>query len=248
MNRKKFVAQYTHFVQIAMKLAQKAKRNGIEALEDETEDIEEAEKVFKEGLRLIVDKTDPALVDEILTNTITHEKNKYIRLYKTIQKRSVLGIQSGESYHILYKVLCSLAGLTPKEEQQIGMLLLADNGDQPETAILEQTNDIIEDDPELAEAIKNHTFIFEYIARLNDRAIQKILRETDSVDLAKALKAASEEARGRIFKNISKRATVMLKEDMDYMGPVRRSDAEEAQQKIISTIMQLAAVGEIIVG
>ncbi|MCL1818443.1 MAG: flagellar motor switch protein FliG [Spirochaetaceae bacterium] len=102
-------------------------------------------------------------------------------------------------------------------------------------------------DPELAEAIKNRLFVFDDIVRLDDRAVQKIFREVDSLELAKALRAASKETQNKIFNNMSKRASVMLKEDMEYMGPVRASDAEEAQQKIINVIRQLEESGEIIV-
>ncbi|HHT72461.1 MAG TPA: flagellar motor switch protein FliG [Firmicutes bacterium] len=104
-----------------------------------------------------------------------------------------------------------------------------------------------EDDPELAEAILKRMFVFEDIITLDDRAIQKVLREIDTRDLALALKTASEEVAGRIYKNMSKRAADMLKEDIEFMGPVRLRDIEEAQQKIVSTIRRLEEAGEIII-
>ena len=90
-------------------------------------------------------------------------------------------------------------------------------------------------------------FIFENIVTLDDRSIQRVLREVDLKDLALALKTASEDVTNRIFKNISKRAVEMLKEDMSLMGPVRLRDVEEAQQKIVNIIRQLDETGEIII-
>jgi flagellar motor switch protein FliG len=82
---------------------------------------------------------------------------------------------------------------------------------------------------------------------MDDRSIQRVLREVDLKDLALALKTASEDVTNRIFKNISKRAVEMLKEDMSLMGPVRLRDVEEAQQKIVNIIRQLDESGEIII-
>jgi len=104
-----------------------------------------------------------------------------------------------------------------------------------------------EEDPELAEEIKKRMFVFEDIVLLSDRDIQMIIREVDSADWALALKTASEEVAQRIFKNMSKRAAEMLKEEMEYLGPVRLRDVEEAQQKIVSIIRRLEEVGEIVV-
>jgi flagellar motor switch protein FliG len=102
-----------------------------------------------------------------------------------------------------------------------------------------------EDDPELAEDIKKR--MFEDIVLLDDRAIQKVLREVDTTELAKALKAVDSEVQDKIFRNMSKRAATLLKEDMDYMGPVRLKDVEEAQQRIVSIIRKLEEQGEIVV-
>jgi hypothetical protein len=88
---------------------------------------------------------------------------------------------------------------------------------------------------------------FDIILNLDDRAIQKILREVDSQELAKALKERNEMVQEKIFKNMSKRAVQMLKEDMDLMGPVRITDVKETQEKIVSIICHLEQTGEIIV-
>jgi flagellar motor switch protein FliG len=102
-------------------------------------------------------------------------------------------------------------------------------------------------DPELAEEIKKRMFVFEDIVNIDNRSIQRIIRDVDNVDLQLALKVASEEVRETIFKNMSKRMAEMFKEEMEYMGPVRLRDVEEAQTRIVATIRRLEEAGEIII-
>ncbi|MDR1363580.1 MAG: flagellar motor switch protein FliG [Spirochaetaceae bacterium] len=104
-----------------------------------------------------------------------------------------------------------------------------------------------EEDPELAEEIKKRMFVFEDIVMLDDRAIQKVMREVDQQELSKALKSVDAEVQDKIYRNMSKRAAQMLKEDMEFMGPVRLKDVEEAQQKIVAIIRHLEDTGEIVV-
>jgi flagellar motor switch protein FliG len=104
-----------------------------------------------------------------------------------------------------------------------------------------------ENDPELAEEIKRRLFVFEDIIKMDDRSLQRVLREVEMKELSLALKGATEELRGKFFKNMSKRASEMLKEDMDYMGPVRVKDVEEAQQKVVNVVRALEDVGEIVI-
>ena len=103
------------------------------------------------------------------------------------------------------------------------------------------------EDPELAEEIKKRMFVFEDIVLLDDKAIQKVMREVDNADLSKALKSVDAEVQEKIFKNMSKRAASGLREEMDFMGPVRLKDVEEAQQKIVNIIRKLEEQGEIVV-
>ncbi|HHT37276.1 MAG: flagellar motor switch protein FliG [Candidatus Wallacebacter cryptica] len=104
-----------------------------------------------------------------------------------------------------------------------------------------------EDDPELAEEIRKRMFVFEDIVTLDDRAIQLIIREVDARDLALALKTASEEVADRIFRNMSKRAANLLKEDIEFMGPVRLRDIEEAQTRVVSVVRRLEDSGDLII-
>ena len=103
------------------------------------------------------------------------------------------------------------------------------------------------EEPELADEIRKKMFVFEDILLLDDRAIQRVLRDVSNDDLAIALKNANEQVQGAIFGNMSKRLAVMIKEDMDFMGPVRMKDVEEAQQKIVNIIRKLEDAGEIII-
>lgn len=102
--------------------------------------------------------------------------------------------------------------------------------------------------PDLAEVIKSNLFIFEDIVNLDKGSIQRILREVANEDLVLALKGASEVVSSTIFSNMSKRAADMLKEDIKFMGPVRLSTVEDAQQKIVGIIRRLDEAGEIVIG
>ncbi len=104
-----------------------------------------------------------------------------------------------------------------------------------------------ENDPELAEEIKRRLFVFEDISKMDDRSLQRVLREVEMKELGLALKGATEELRSKFFRNMSKRAAEMLKEDMDYMGPVRVRDVEESQQKVVNVVRALEDTGEIII-
>jgi flagellar motor switch protein FliG len=101
--------------------------------------------------------------------------------------------------------------------------------------------------PELAEEIKKRMFVFEDIVLLDDRSLQLVLRQVESKDLALSLKASSGEVTEKVFRNMSKRAAEMLKEEIQYMGPVRIRDVEESQQKIVNVIRSLEESGEIVV-
>ena len=102
------------------------------------------------------------------------------------------------------------------------------------------------EDPELADEIRKKMFVFEDILSLDDRSIQRVLREVDNNELAVALKGSNEEVQNLIFSNLSKRLATMIREDMDFMGPVRMKDVEEAQQKIVNIIRKLEDSAEII--
>lgn len=109
------------------------------------------------------------------------------------------------------------------------------------------TEGLEREDAELADKVKSSMFVFEDIITLDDVSIQRILREVDVKDLSLALKGCSEEVAEAIYRNQSKRAAASLKEDMEFLGPVRLMDVEKAQQSIVSIIRRLDEAGEIII-
>lgn len=102
-------------------------------------------------------------------------------------------------------------------------------------------------DPELAAEIKNLMFVFEDLILLDDRSIQRVLKDIESKDLSVALKAASEEVKKKIYSNVSERVAVMIQEEIEFMGPMRLSDVEAAQQRVVEVIRKLQEEGQIIV-
>jgi flagellar motor switch protein FliG len=142
-----------------------------------------------------------------------------------------------------------LAGLVSERFERVGgvesvaeMLNMA--GRATEKAILEGLE---ENDPQLVEQIRRLMFVFEDIIRVNEKGIQSVLKEVENDELALALKTASEELRQKIFKNMSERAGQLIKEEMEFMGPVRVSDVEGAQQKIVDIVRRLEDAGEVII-
>ena len=103
------------------------------------------------------------------------------------------------------------------------------------------------ENPELTSSIKNLMFVFEDLLILDDRGIQLILKEVDTKELAIALKAASDELKNKIFKNVSERVATMIQEEMDYAGPMRLSVVEEAQQRIVEVVRRLEEEQQIVI-
>jgi len=142
-----------------------------------------------------------------------------------------------------------LSGLMTQQFQRAGgveavaeMLNRADRS--TEKGILETLES---EDPDLVEQIRRLMFVFEDILLVNDKGIQALLKEIDNEELALALKTASDEMKEKIFTNMSERAATLIKEEMEYMGPVRLSDVEAAQQRIVDVVRRLEDAGEIII-
>ena len=127
-------------------------------------------------------------------------------------------------------------------EAVAGILNLADRG--TERGILESLE---EEDPDLVEQIRRLMFVFEDILHVNDKGIQGVLKEVDNSDMSLAMKAASDELKEKVFGNMSERAATMIREEMEYMGPVRLSDVEAAQQRIVDVVRRLEDAGELVV-
>lgn len=138
--------------------------------------------------------------------------------------------------------------MTERFEKVGGALAVAEilnlSGRAAEKTILEGLEQIT---PELVDDIRRLMFVFEDIMRVNDKGIQSMLKEVDNEELALALRTASEELKEKIFRNMSERAVTLIKEEMEFMGPVRVSDVEAAQKKIVDVVRRLEDAGEIII-
>jgi flagellar motor switch protein FliG len=195
-------------------------------------------------IALILAYLEPNKASIILQNLPHEVQSDVARRIATMDRTSPEVLREVE--RVLEKKLSSLSSedytAAGGVESIVEILNLVDRASEKQ--IIEALED---EDPELAEEIKKRMFVFEDIVMLDDRAIQKVMREVDSQELAKALKSVDSEVQDKIFKNMSKRAANMLKEDMEYMGPVRLKDVEESQQKIVSIIRHLEDTGEIVV-
>ncbi|MBK9248588.1 MAG: hypothetical protein IPM69_10855 [Ignavibacteria bacterium] len=142
---------------------------------------------------------------------------------------------------------------------QIGVEVLSQNlaktgGAHLVASILNKSNNAtaksllenIEDkDPNLADQIKRLMFLFDDIAMIDDKGVQRILRDVDKRDLVLSLKATDEKIRTKIFKNMSERASQVIKEELDFMGPVKLREVEMAQMRIIDVVKRLVETGEV---
>ena len=123
----------------------------------------------------------------------------------------------------------------------------ADLSSDNKNELINSTEELFNQDPLISLSVEKHLLTFDIVTKLDDRATQKWLREVDQQMLAKALKGADEEIQKKIFRNMSKRAANMLQEDMEFMGPVRTKDVNEARDKIIQIIFDLEANGDIVI-
>ncbi len=162
----------------------------------------------------------------------------------TMNRTSPVVIRQVES--VLEKKLSSLIGNDYETIGGVGTLVdILNSSDRgTEKNII---NELEKEKPDLAEKVRSNMFVFEDIITLDSASIQRILREVDSRDLALALKISSEDVADAIYQNLSKRAAQTLREDIEFMGPVRLVEAEEAQQKIVSIIRMLDESNEIII-
>lgn len=195
-------------------------------------------------IALILAYLEPAKASQILAQLSQEQQSDIAKRIAMMDRTNPEILREVE--RVLDKKLSSLSQedytVAGGIENIVDILNLADRS--TERFILESLE---EEDPELAEEIKKRMFIFEDIVMLDDRAIQRVLREIDTSELSKALRAVDSEVQDKIFRNMSKRASVLLKEDMDYIGPTRKKEVEEAQQKIVAVIRKLQEQGDIVI-
>ena len=130
MNKKQFIDNFTGLIQQALRFNERKKRYGLSSLEEHLEDLDD--EYFKHGMRMVVDGVEAAHIDEILSNILAYEEDKYTHRFKTIVKRTVLGIQEGLSSRILVFILLSMAGLQKDEQRAIEYIVLRDPSDEPD--------------------------------------------------------------------------------------------------------------------
>lgn len=163
---------------------------------------------------------------------------------------ATMGRTSPEVLKEIEKVLeRKISSLAPTDYTTSGGIQsIVDVLNRTDQATVKVVMDALEmDDPELAEQIKRQMFVFEDIVMLDDRGIQMVLREVETKDLGLALKGTNPEVGQKIMANMSSRAAQMLKDDMEFMGPVRLRDVEEAQQRIVKVIRKLEESGAIVI-
>lgn len=170
------------------------------------------------------------------------------RQLSVVRRIAIMGQTSPEIIHEVEKGLENrMASVMSQQFENAGgvasvaeMLNVIDRA--TERSLLEN---LAQEDPDLVEEIRRLMFVFEDINKLSDRDIQTLLKNVDSSQWAMALKGASEELKDKILNNMSKRASDLLREEMDYLGPVRLSSVEQTQQQIVDIIRRLEDAGEI---
>ena len=202
------------------------------------------QKEHPQTIALILAYLSPQQASQILSGLSGEKQVDVARRIATMDRTTPDVIKEVEN--ILIKNLSSL--VTEDFTSAGGIQAIVDilnSVDRSTERHIIETLDI--EDAELAEEIKRRMFVFEDILSLDNRSIQRFLREVENNVLAVALKGATEEVTKIIFANMSKRLAEMIKEDIEFMGPVRLKDVEEAQQKIVNSIRRLEDTGEIVI-
>ena len=195
-------------------------------------------------IALILSYLDPQMAASILAKLSLEKQSEVVARVATMDRTSP------EYVHEIERVLDKkLSSLGVEDFTAVGgiqsivdILNAADRG--TERHVLEALE---EKNNELADEIRRKMFVFEDIVKLDRRAVQRVLKDVENADLTVALKNATPEVSRIIFENMSKRLQDMIREDMEFMGPVRVRDVEEAQQKLVNVIRRLQDAGEIII-
>jgi flagellar motor switch protein FliG len=151
-----------------------------------------------------------------------------------------------EVNHVFEEILKNKKGAVTNMSGGVDRLAeILNNADEISSELI--LNEIEEADADLAAQIKQKMFVFEDLVLVDDRGFQKLLRKVETTELAIALKAASEEVKEKVFRNMSTRAADMLQEEMEDLGPVRMKEVSDSQQSITNIIQEMEAKGEVII-
>jgi flagellar motor switch protein FliG len=195
-------------------------------------------------IALILAHLNPAKASEILVGLPNQKQIEVVKRIANMEQTNPEVIKEVERglEHRLSDIVSQTFEKAGGVDAVAEMLNLADRS--TEKGIMEGLE---AEDPDLVESIRRLMFVFEDILMVNDKGIQSVLKEIDNDVLSLALKTASEDLKQKIFKNMSERAAQLIAEDMQYMGPVRVSDVEGAQQKIVDVVRRLEDAGEIVI-
>ncbi len=195
-------------------------------------------------IALILAHLPPAKASEILIGLPSQKQVEVVKRIANMETTNPEVIKEVERglEHRLSDIVSQSFEKTGGVESVAEMLNLADRA--TEKGIMEGLE---AEDPELVENIRRLMFVFEDILLVNDKGIQSVLKEIDNETLALALRTSSDDLKAKIFKNMSERAASLIQEDMEYMGPVRVSDVEAAQQKIVDVVRRLEDSGDIVI-
>ncbi|MCK6455007.1 MAG: flagellar motor switch protein FliG [Phycisphaerae bacterium] len=213
-------------------------------------------KAESENLLTFIQEEHPQTIALILSHLPAHKASEILvglppaRQTEVVKRISNMEQTSPEVIKEIERGLEQrLAGIVSERMQRVGgvecvaeMLNFADR--TTEKGIFTALE---EEEPELVEQIRRLMFVFEDILLVNDKGVQAALKEIEGSDLVLALRTASDELKEKIFKNMSERASQLIKEEMEYLGPVRLSDVEAAQRKIVDVIRRLEDAGEIVI-
>jgi len=195
-------------------------------------------------IALVLTHLDPKQAAEVMAGLPAEKQLEVVRRIASMEHTNpeiVKEVEKGLESR-LATIVIQKYEKTGGHEAVASILNLADRS--TEKSILESLE---EEEPELVENIRRLMFVFEDLILVNDKGIQQVLKEVDNESLALALKTASDDLKDKIFRNMSERASTLIKEDMEYMGPVRLSDVEKAQQKIVDIVRRLEETGEVII-
>jgi len=200
------------------------------------------QKEHPQTIAFVLTQLNPVQAASILSDLSPNLQNEVVYRFATMERVSPETIRSVET------VLESRVDFSQGASKIGGVKSMAEIlnlvGTSTEKSIL---GNLSEQDPELATEIKNLMFVFEDLIYLDDRSIQRVLKEIDNKELALALKHVNPDVKKKILSNLSERAAQMVEEEMNYMGPVRLKDVEESQQRIVDIIRKLEEEGLIVI-
>ncbi|BBO79795.1 flagellar motor switch protein FliG [Desulfosarcina ovata subsp. sediminis] len=195
-------------------------------------------------ISLVVAHLEPHIASEVMA--ILPDELKADVAYRIANLDKVASGMLEEIENVFEEILATKE--TSATQKAGGVPRLAEILNMIESTSAEQIiEEIEEDDPELAEKIRQNMFVFDDLVLVDDRGLQKVLRSVESQELAVALKAATNEVKEKIFRNMSQRAAEILKEEMEVSGAVRIKDVTDAQQKITKIVQEMERKGEVVI-